>query len=135
MRASAVLILGIAAMSQQIPESDWKTLRELKPMLLERFCRRVLADVTQMANNNSETYHERYSRIFRLLQEGDDDLARAFDDIRRSNAIQKLTAIRMLGLLDDEEFVRFRPETRTLIDELVSIHRSRSQPGRRCLEA
>jgi len=111
-------------MARQIPESDWKILRQLKPMLLERFCRRVLADVAQVMNNNAETHHQRYLRIFQLLREQDDDLARAFDDIRRSNALFKLTAMRALGLLTDEEFMQFRPETRTLIDELISIQRA-----------
>jgi len=111
------------SMSQQIPESDWKVLRELKPMLLERFCRRVLADVPRAVNNNSETHHQRFLRVFRLLREEDDELAQAFDDIRRSNAIRKLTAMRMLGLLTDDEFMRFRPETRSSIDDLVSIQR------------
>jgi hypothetical protein len=124
MRASAVLILGIAAMSQHIPESDWKVLRKLKPMLLERFCKRALADVTQAVDNNSETYHERYSQVFQLLQKHDDNLARAFDDIRRSNALSKLMVMRSLSLLTDEEFMRFRPETRNLIKKLVSVPRA-----------
>jgi hypothetical protein len=121
MRAGTAPIFGITAMSQHIPESDWKVLRELKPILLERFCERVLADVAQAANNDAETHHQRYLRIFRLLPERDDGLALAFDDIRRSNAIQKLTAMRMLGLMTDDEFMRFRPETRSLIDDSVSI--------------
>jgi hypothetical protein len=111
-------------MSQQIPESDWKVLRELKPVLLERFCQRALAELTRMANDNRGTHHERYLRIFQLLQKQDDDLARAFDDVRRSNALTKLTVIRSLGLLTDEEFVRFRPETRNSIGKTVSIWRA-----------
>jgi hypothetical protein len=107
-------------MSQQISESNWNTLRELKPVLLERFCKRVLADVTQAVNNNGETHHQRYQRVFQLLQEHNGDLARAFDDIRRSNALSKLMATRSLGLLTEEEFMRFRPETRNLIDKAVS---------------
>jgi len=31
--------------------------------------------------------------------------------------------MRALGLLTDEEFMRFRPETRELVDKLVSIPR------------
>ena len=91
-------------------------------MLLERFCRRVLADVIETASIPSETYHQRYLRIFQLLRKQDDDLARAFDDIRRSNALSKLMMMRALGLLTDEEFMRFRPETRNLVDKLVSPH-------------
>jgi len=97
-------------------------------MLLERFCKRVLADIIEAANGNAQTYHERYLQIFQLMQERNDDLALAFDDIRRSNAIQKLTAMRVLGLLIDDEFMRFRPETRSLIDELVSIAKPDFRP-------
>jgi hypothetical protein len=110
-------------MSQQIPESDWKVLSELKPVLLERFCQRALADVTEAAASTNETHHQRYLRIFQLLQRQDCDLALAFDDIRRSNTLSKLIAIRAPGLLIDEEFTRFQPETRNLIDESASIQR------------
>jgi len=109
-------------MSNHISESDWKILRQIKPVALERFCRRVLADVTQVVNSSAETHHQRYLRIFQLLRKQDDDLARAFDDIRRSNALSKLMMMRALGLLTDEEFMRFRPETRNLVDKLVSPH-------------
>ena len=109
-------------MSYRIPESDWKVLRQLKPMLLERFCRRVLADVTQVLNNNAETHHQRYLQIFQLLRKEDADLAMAFDDIRRSNALSKLTTMRALDLLADEEFAQFSPETRNLVDKVVSPH-------------
>jgi|SRR5579862_6709320 len=108
-------------MSQQIPESDWKVLRELEPVLLERFCKRALAYITEAANDSAQTRHQGFLQIFQLTQKQNNDLALAFDDIRRSNALPKLMAMRSLGLLTDEEFMRFRPDTRSLIDESVSI--------------
>ena len=103
-------------MAGQIPESDWRVLRDLRKIALDRFCQRLLAEVEQIISTTTESHHERFLKIFRLMIERNRDLGHAFDDISRSNALVKLIAIRSHGLLTDEEFSRFKSETREAVD-------------------
>lgn len=47
-------------MMKEIKEADWKLLRELKPLTLERFCQRVLLDLERIANTEAENFHHRF---------------------------------------------------------------------------
>ncbi|HZF12754.1 MAG TPA: hypothetical protein VFE33_28530 [Thermoanaerobaculia bacterium] len=80
------------------PESDWKVFRELSSMALDRFCRRVLTDVERISADSKRTAHERYLAIYRLVRERDNELARAFNAPRRSQALLQLAFIHGLGL-------------------------------------
>jgi hypothetical protein len=104
-------------MSGQMPESDWRVLRDLKPIALERYCQRLLAEVEQIISSNEESHHERFLKLFHLIIERNKDLGYAFDDIRRSNSLIKLGAIHSRGLLTDAEFSRFTFETRESINQ------------------
>ena len=106
-------------MSQEISESEWKILRELKPIALDRFCQRVLAEVDRITTDTAKGAYERYLAVFKLIQQRDAELANAFDDLRRTTALQRLACIKFSGLLTNEELVRFSPETRDVIDFLV----------------
>lgn len=98
-----------------IKESDWKCLRELRPLALERLCARILQEVAQ-ASSTSQSYHQRYLQVFSLVQEGDREVAAMFDDVRRSNALGHLALMRKHGLISDDEFSGFSEETRDLLN-------------------
>ena len=98
-----------------IPERDWKVLRELKPLALERFCERVLAETTQVANDKNLNFYDRYSKLFLLMRDQDKELAAAFDELRRSTALIQLMKMHSLGLFTEEQFARFSEETRQLV--------------------
>jgi hypothetical protein len=102
-------------MTRQISEVDWKLFRQVHPLALERFCERVLAEVGQLALQAGKSAHERYLAVFRLLQRRDKELGEAFNDLRRSTALLQLAILRSRGLVTDEEFARFSPETRGAI--------------------
>jgi hypothetical protein len=106
---------------QQIPESDWKIFRQLQPLALERFCQRVLDEVSQVAADTSKSSHERYLEVFRLLQQQDKELASSFDNPRRSDALLQLGRLVIQGLLTDDEFARFSPETRAWVQRLREV--------------
>jgi hypothetical protein len=103
-------------MSHDFPESDWKILRELTPILLDRVCKRVLDELTRLAAPADESHHARYLKIYTLIHKRNDEIANAFDDLRRSTAVLRLLAIRSLGLLADEELARFSPDTRARLE-------------------
>jgi hypothetical protein len=102
-------------MSRSVPESDWKLFRQVRSLALERYCERVLEEISRIAANASSTSHERYLEIYKVLHQRDRTLADLFNDARRSTAIHQLLSICADGLLADDEIARFTPETRDLI--------------------
>lgn len=104
---------------RDIPERDWKVFRTVREAALDRFCARVLKKAASVIQDKG-TNHERYLRLYRLLQERDRDIAFAFNDFRRSTAIIQLARIHALGVVTNEELARFSPETRELVVALVT---------------
>lgn len=102
----------------EFPESDWKLLRELQPVALERLCSRILREVSRQCDSTGETNHQRYLKVFSLVEKGNDDIARAFNGLRRSAAFTRLTAMRSQGLITDGELLRFTAATRSRIKAL-----------------
>jgi hypothetical protein len=102
-------------MPRQISESDWKLFRQMHPVALERFCQGVLTEVERLASRTGKSANERYLSVFRLLQRRDKELGEAFNDLRRSTALLQLAVLRSRGLVTDEEFARFSPETREAV--------------------
>jgi hypothetical protein len=102
-----------------IAEPDWKVLRRLHPLALERFCERVLAEVDQVMQNRPQSAHQRYLDIFRIIEQRDRDIARLFNDPRRSRALTILAGIRSEGLLTDAEFSALSADTRGAIEMLL----------------
>jgi hypothetical protein len=107
-------------MSDRISEAEWRVLRELKPIALERFCQRVLSEVAHLTSDTGKSAHERYLAVFKLIRRRDDELADAFDDLRRSTAMRRLACIKFHELLTEEELAHFSPETRDLVEFLTA---------------
>ena len=102
-------------MFRDIPEPDWQRFRKIHSELCDDFCARVLAEAQSIATSSEGSPHKRYLRLFRLIERRDDELARAFNDIRRSTALQQLFMLRGLGLLTDEHIRSFTPETQLVL--------------------
>lgn len=78
-----------------IKKSDWKLLRCLHTVALER-----------------------YLSLFNYFSQRNKEVARLFDDLRRSTARLHIIGLKRSGLLTDEEFAQFSEETQTLIATL-----------------
>ncbi len=104
---------------REIKESDWKLFRQLHPIALERFCERLLAESEGLHRDTTRSAHERYLAIYQFFRQRDQEVARLFDDFRRSTALMQLAAIKGQGLLTDEEFARFSQETQNIIAVLL----------------
>jgi hypothetical protein len=113
-----------AKMLREIKESDWKLFRRLHEVALERFCQRVIEEINQATSNCSEDYHKRYLEVFTLIMDRNEQMARAFDDTRRSTAIVLLSNMMETDLLTDEEFSLFSSETRALVESILEIRRT-----------
>jgi hypothetical protein len=105
-----------------IPERDWKKLRLLHPELLEEACERIFAEVRELIDNEEEGSHSRYRALFRLMRERDREIADMFNDLKRSNAIYLLAAMRHHGLLTDALIEQFSEETKTSVKTLLSVN-------------
>lgn len=102
----------------RIPERDWRRLSELKPLALDRLCHRILEDLRQAAAGPQAGSHERYLTVYRLIDDRNAEIARAFDRLSRSSAILKLREMRRAGVITDEEFAGFSEETRNAASEI-----------------
>jgi hypothetical protein len=105
---------------RDIPESDWKIFRTVRESALDRYCARVLDECRAVIEDNSISNHERYLRLFQLLQERDDELADAFNNPRRSAALIQLAHVCRLGVVTDAELAGFSKETREFVTALVT---------------
>ena len=101
-------------MMRQIKESDWKLLRQLAPVALERLCSCIFAEINTITADTTKNYHQRYLAIYHLIENRDEEMAETFNNLRRSTAFIQLSLIRAHGLLQDDEFSRFS-EKRALL--------------------
>jgi hypothetical protein len=102
-----------------IAEADWKVLRRVHALALERYCERVLAEIERVMHNSGQSTHQRYLDIFQIVEQRDREMASIFNDPRRSNALTMLARIRSVGLLTEDEFSSLSPETRSAIKSLL----------------
>ena len=105
-------------MPRDLSEADWKICRKLQAVALERFCERIVNEVGTIASNNSTSYHTRYLDLFKLIERRDDEIARAFNDPKRSNIVLQLIAIVSHGLLTQDELQSLSPEIRETVESL-----------------
>jgi hypothetical protein len=87
-------------MTGEIKKSDWKTFRRLHKVALERFCQQVIEEIRQVTSGVTENYHEHYLEVFRLIMGRNEEMARAFDDMRRSRAFILLANIKEKAAAD-----------------------------------
>ena len=111
-------------MASEIKESDWKLFRQLREVALERFCERVLGEVRAAAAETSDSFHERYLRVYELIRDRDKTIGWAFNDPRRSNALILLANIKQEGLLTPDEFAQFSEQTREAIENIEYVRRA-----------
>jgi hypothetical protein len=110
-------------MTREIKESDWKLFRRLHAVALERFCRQVIEEISRASGNCADNFHQRYLELFDLILKRNEEMAWAFDDMRRSKAIILLANIQESDLLTEEEFSQFSPETRDAVASILEIRR------------
>jgi hypothetical protein len=106
-------------------EADWKVLRQLRPVALERLCARILGEISLVCADATRSHHQRYLDAYDLIRRRDKDVGMAFADMRRSRTVERVMWIKSLGLLTDDEFGRFSAEMRLFISDQIA-HRALS---------
>ena len=108
-------------MSLHIPEADWRRFKELHSKVLERYCSLTLEEAAAVSRSSEGTAHDRYVKLFTLIKEHDQQIAKVLDDFRRSTAVMQLGLMRRMKLLTDEELSAFSEETRTRVEGIASF--------------
>jgi hypothetical protein len=112
-------------------ERDWKHLRTVHKIALERFCTQVLDDAGAIIQDDGLSAHERYLQLFQLLRERNAAMATAFDDMRRSTGLQRLIAMVRLHALTPEELAGFNPDVQETAREMSLLVSPRRKATRR----
>ena len=97
-----------------IKESDWKYLRNLKKELLDRLCNRILDDVrTEYGLEKREPdAHEQYLKVYNLIKKRDKMVADCFDDWSRSDIIFNILFLIKYKVITAEEVAQLSDETK-----------------------
>jgi len=94
----------------RISEPDWRLLTKLKPLALDRLCAEILAKVKQVAGDTTQNHHERYLKVFTIIDEQDKRIAYIFNGLSRSNALSRLARMKEERLLTEAEVAMFSQE-------------------------
>ncbi len=106
-------------MIQTISEPDWRLFRQLRPVALERFYQRTLAEIGELTQDGTKSVQERYLAIYDLMRQREREWANAFDNPRRSTAIAQLVHMKALHLLSEDEMTSFSATTREIVHYLA----------------
>jgi hypothetical protein len=106
---------------REIKESDWKILRKLHAVALERFCEQVLLEIERIQADGTKTFHQRYLAVYNAMRRRDKEIAQTFNDLRRSTAFAQLAAMKVRGLLTEDEFSQFSEDTQSVIGLLLQL--------------
>jgi hypothetical protein len=103
----------------KVSESDWKWLRQVRPIALERYCQSILQEIARLSESEVGTSLERYHELWKLIRERDRVIQDAFDGHSRGSAFWKILSLHSNRLLTDEEFHTFPRETCQSIERIV----------------
>jgi hypothetical protein len=106
-------------MSDKEIEPDWKQLKAVYPLAVERFSERILSEVQAIMGKTDLSAQDRYRETHNLIRERDKEMAHLFDRYSRSHVFRQLLGIRAAKLITEEEWARFSGRIRESIDGLL----------------
>lgn len=105
-------------MSRHIPEEDWQIFRKVHPIALKRFSEQILEEIEVIILQESQSAHDKYGQIYKLIKKRDREMGQLFNDYRRSTALIQLGVMNSYGLLKPEEIAEFSEETQKVLNFL-----------------
>ena len=106
---------------KSVPECDWKVFKRLHTVALDRFCRQVLEKANGILSRAENDSHKTYLALYKLFEERDEEMARIFNDYRRSTAFLQIAMMYDRKLITEQEFQQFSPETTNRILSLREV--------------
>ena len=98
-----------------IPERDWKILRDMKDEKLDIACERIMNKIRAVIDRRDDNGHKKYLSVWKMLRKEDRGISIMFDEVKRSTALFKLAAWQRNNLLTNAEFNRFSEQTRNTV--------------------
>jgi hypothetical protein len=108
-------------MRDQIPERDWKYMRNNQEDLLNTLADRINRRALAILSEETISAHKRYLKLYRHIIKSDKIVADCFNDWRRSNLILKLLQLRRHSLLTDKYLENLSEPTRKTIEALMRL--------------
>ncbi len=96
---------------RNIPESDWKKIRDMRNEILSISCDQIFDKIDNISNSRKGKEHESYLKLWKLINREDKEISIMFDDLKRSTAILKLASWKRNGLISDEKMSEFTDKT------------------------
>jgi hypothetical protein len=110
-------------MINSIKESDWKYLKKLKPILLERACAKINKEAElKLKNKQNQEQYQVFMALYKHYHKKDKLIADCFDDYRRSTAIYKILHLLYNKIITDDEFEGFSSETKEIVEKIKEIN-------------
>ena len=106
---------------KEIPESDWKYLRTIKDELLDNLCKRINGGIFLIYADKKLSQYDKFLNLLEHIHDGNERVARCFDDWRRSTVTMKVLALQNEQLLTKEYISRLSSETRQRLKDLSEI--------------
>lgn len=106
---------------RHIKESDWKYLSKIKDKILNRHCDAILEVIDLIVQNRKGEEHKSYLQIYSLISEKDNEIAVTYNDLKRSNAIEKICHMRKNLAMTDEEFSKLSKETKEIVNHILDF--------------
>lgn len=106
---------------RHIKESDWKYLRKIKDKILNRHCDAILEVLELIIKNREDEEHKSYLQIYSLVKMKDKEIAITYNDLKRSNAIEKICHMRRHLAMTDDEFSKLSEETKEIVNRVLDL--------------
>lgn len=101
-----------------IAESDWKIFKQVREKALDRFCPKVLEECVGICRDETKSAHERYGALYGHMQDRNKEMAKVFDDFRRSTALLCLMLMHKHDLLTKDEIREFSDDVQRSLKEV-----------------
>ena len=108
---------------KSVLESDRKKLRAMKGDVLNFTCERIVEKIEALTRARKGKEHEAYLKLWKLMEKEGREISLMFDDLKRSNAIQKLAAWKRNAVISKEIFSKFSDETQQTVKALNEVLR------------
>ncbi len=108
-------------MRGSVRESDWRRFRELAPTATQRRQLRCLQDIAALSTDDSVDTYDRYLAAWELMEQCEEELNRAFGQMRRAAALQQITFAFDCEMFTEEELATFSEETQETVKRWLHI--------------
>ncbi len=106
-----------------IPEHEWRKIRDMKPAVLDRVCKGILDALRAriVISSNEQIHHKQYLNVYKWLHDQDKEIANGFNDLKRSNAYYLLSYWVRNQWITLQEFNRLGEDTKAKVLLLADL--------------